>query len=94
MNPIGPQSPAPSPDNGALAQAARYAVAQDLEGHLLTDWIEQFQEFHRIASSEPRREWDEVFQPALSPAHVRRDMEELGRRLAHLAERIQALERR
>ncbi len=94
MSPTGHAAPAPAPDKGALAQAARYAVTQDVEGHLLTDWIEQFQEFHRIAPSEPRREWDEVFQPALSPAHVRRDMEELGRRLAHLAERIQALERR
>ena len=96
MNPNGPlTSPQPVPENEAFAQVARFAVAQDAGGHLLTDWIEQFQDFHRIAAADgPRREWDEVFQPAFSPARVRRDMEELGRRISHLAERIQALERR
>ncbi len=84
----------PSP-GASMSQIARFAVTQDDGQFLLTDWIEQFQEFHQVpAAGEPGREWEDVFRPTLSPWAARRDMDELRSRLGQLAERIQALERR
>jgi hypothetical protein len=97
MNPSGQsRSPVPAPGREySMAQLARLAVAEDDGRFLLTDGIEQFQDFHQVArGGEPGQGWEDVFHSTLAPGAVRRDVEELSHRLGQLAERIQALERR
>jgi hypothetical protein len=86
-----------NPDAGSpMSQMARLAVAKD-DGRLpLTEWIEQLQEFHGARSVAPElpRDWEDAYLPYLPAAPTRQDVEELGRRLTQLAQRIRALEQR